>query len=586
MAGLFFWKKNHQLLSKTKISENFSSLGYKKPHFFNNTEWEIGVFPKKKYDIANYFTKGENMICGVGTFGYKGLVYNEALPTILHDFENGRLGHTKFWGSFIILILTQNDLFIFRDGSYLTRLYYNVEQNIFSTSFAGLIENSNKTLSFNHDAATELLVTGLITGNETIIKEIFQLVPGYELTYPKVIYSEPVVVGEPSDRGNAIVQQVDLVLNYYDTVLNSWYNFMPDSVIDIGATGGMDSRLSIAAGFKTTSNIELHTLWRKEGMKNSDFRYAKIIAEKTGLILNTKEITPTLEMTDEQLESTFQEAYNLCDGVIRPGNYWDEEYNTEKYRMNVASKANLKLLGFGGEQYRNEERIPLKSNRDIESWINWEMMYHLTGDSFNVLSDKIRIKKKKKKKISQQLGRNNLKLNLYNHKEYVKRIQTPSYRSLKATIENRVGFCVNPFLDVLLSEPAKLAIPFLGRSQSFQLDMMKNISPEITHIPNGYGYNFLNGEPFQNKLASILWQKLPPALKFPLYVEYKKGNKSNYLENLCNCFPLIGELMKHIEDLKLPINLEKLSKTKEKSRLILNLGYFIQKNRHILNCCR
>ena len=581
MAGLFFWESNSDY-NQSNVRQKFLALGYKNPKYLHSGNWHILVFPKLSYDIDNWLEIDGRQICGVGTFAYKGLVYEKALSKLLNDFIKNKLDKKSFWGSFLILINSKEGLTLLRDGACLTRLFSIENNKVFSTSFAGLIDTSPKPLNINRDAVIELFSSGLNTADNTIIQEIKSLIPPF---YPQNIdiwHSECKEYPEPLSRTEALHQQINIAQDYYNQISNDWKNYQPSGVLDIGVTGGMDSRLSVALASKCDIEKVFHTSWRKEGMKNSDFRYATILAKETNTKLNTQKITPALDMNEEQLIQTYENAYELSDGNIRQGVYWDEANNTTNYRQKLTQPPYLRLMGYGGEQYRNDERLPLKSNRNLRSWIKWEMTYHIFGNNFISKSEENRIFDIIERNIINQIGPN-LFLNLQNHKEYIHLIQSTSYRSIKANYENRIGFCINPFLDTCLSKPAFMAIPYLGKSLGFQIEMIKNISCEIAKIPNGYGFNFAKGEPFLQKTGSVIWQLLPPYLKIPLYRKLVNSMRSDYVSKMTEKFPFVNKLEQNVKELNLPIKHEEFRQISQRARLILNLGYFIERNREKIN---
>lgn len=580
MAGLFFWNNSFQI--KTDVINNvFSRLDYKEGKYLHMGEWGVLVFPKSSYEIQNWIDYNNGSICGVGTFAYKGKVYEKALPLIYKDVEANQLDYTAFWGSFIILVYVKGCFLVIRDGAGLTRLFGVHDKEIFSTSFAGLIDSNISKYTIDKDAVTELLATGVLTGNATIIKEIKSINIGQQNICIKILETKSQDYSIPKNRNEALEQQIEITRSFIKKVVTDWSNYMSKSIIDVGITGGMDSRLLAALTLDCASNVELHTHWREEQMQNDDYKYAHVIAQDLGLRLNVKEIISTHKMTPDQLKNNFEEAYRLSDGVIRPGCYWDEPYSTTNYRSELVKAPYIRFLGFGGEQYRNGERIPFNSNHSLRNWIKWEMNYQFSGRYFNSKKQLKLIEDRIEYNISSTTG---IRVcNLRNYKEYIRLIQSPSYRSLQAQMENRIGFCVNPFLDIQLSAPSLLAVPYLGKSLDFQLNMISLLSEKVAKIPNGYGFNFLKGEPIALKLGAILWQILPPWIKHPLYSCYKKHYRSKYIPNLAEKFEFVSQIEMEVLKLNLPIKFSKYRLVRSRSKLLLNLGYFIKRNEKLLS---
>ena len=575
MAGLFFWH-NSKKQEYNSVNESFSSLDYKKGKYLQMGDWNAVVFPKANYDIQNWQIYREGSICGIGTFAYKGKVYDQALAVIYRDFEQKKLDKTAFWGSFIILVYVGGKFSIIRDGACLTRLYSQEDDLIFSTSLSGFIAHNQSKLTLDKDAATELLTTGVLTGSRTLLNEVQRIINNQKLDTVNIIESASAKYKQPKNREEALEQQINITKNFFRTTTNDWLKYMPESVFDVGITGGMDSRLVAILTLNSQSKIVLHTHWKKKQRKDKDFHYAKLFAEKIGMPLHINQILDPKDMTSEQLKQNFEQAYRLSDGVIRPGCYWDEAYSTASYRTGLTDTPYLRYIGFGGEQYRNGERLPLKSIRSLGSWIKWEMNYQFAGRNYTSEKAARKIEGQIKHNIINHMGKSNL--NLYDFKEYVRLVQSPSYRSLQASMENRLGFCLNPFLDTNLSIPSLQAIPFLGKSLGFQMDMINRVSPEMAAIPNAYGFDFKVGEPLKLKIAAILWQLFPPFIKHPLYSKFKNHFRTDYIPQMAIQHEFINELEDIVLKLGLPIDFTKHRLVRSRSRLALNLGYFLKRN--------
>lgn len=582
MAGLFIWS-NNTILNKEVVDSAFGRLGYKNGKLLMGGDYQVMVFPKSLYEIKNWFISDGHFICGIGTFGYKGKFYDHSLPLILKDIKEDMVDYTSFWGSFIILASVNGQLMIIRDGAGLTRLYIDKKAKIISSSFAAIIEVQNKEFNFDPLSAAELLTTGALTGDDTLLTDIKRLNINSLADNLNIKQSTATTYTTPANRAEALSQQIQIANMFIEKVTGVWFNYFNHGYIDLGMTGGMDSRLMAILTLKHTSRVTMHTHWRNEQMKNDDFKFAHIFAEKANLIINTRKVTPSMEMTAEELELNFEKAYCLSDGVIRPGAYWDEEYSTKDYRSNLCSTPYFRFLGFGGEQYRNGERLPQNSSRNLKSWIRWEMIYQFAGRHFLSEDKAIGIENRIETNLTKQFGSSELFLNLNNYKLYIQMVQSPSYRSLQAMMENRLGFCLNPFLDVHLSVPSMMAIPFLGKSLNFQLDMMKFLSQALAAIPNGYGFDFTRGEPITLKLGAILWQNLPPQIKHTAYARYKNYYRTNYIPILEAKHTFIRELINLIGKLNLPINIEKHKLVRSRSKLMLNLAYFLFRNKNKIN---
>ncbi len=578
MAGFFLWHDSREY-DPARIREVFWEHEYVSGKYLKLGKWNAVVFPKRLYQIENWQIFSEGSAFCIGTFAYKGEVYEKALPVVYADLCNDSLDTKGFWGSFIIVASVKDKIYLIRDGAGLTRLYH-IEDLVFSSSYSGLLHSTNRKWTFDRDAATELLMTGVITGSRTLLREIRFVPPGRKLKYICTVESNSATYTRPETRNEALSQQIDISTSFVRKVTGDWIRYLPTSMFDIGVTGGMDCRLVVALLSEYKDRMVFHTHWRKAKDRDSDFRYAGILSRKMGVPLKTVEVTSADEMDNGQLEENFEKAYRLCDGEIRPGCYWDEEYATLRYRTQLTTISSLKFLGFGGEQYRNGEGIPLNSRRTVDSLIKWDLLYAFSGKYFMNKSAAQRIREQIRKDFVPATG--DMRSNLESYKEFIRLVQSPSYRSLQANIENKLGFCINPFLDTSLSLASMNAVRFIGTSLDFEVDMIRRLSPEIASIPNAYGFDFSKGEPLKHKMAFALWHLSPAAVKYPIYSAANHHFASSYIPKLSRQNGFIRDLERTVRKLDLPILYEKYRLRRSRGKLLLNLGYFLRRNENII----
>jgi len=575
MAGVFFWHKTQEI-DPEKVNEAFSSLEYKPGKFLKLGDWNAIVFPKTSYNIQNWLVVSDGAICGTGTFAYKGKVYEQALPIIANDIRNNNLDPAKFWGSFLILANIGNRHLLIRDGAGLARLHGLRDKPVYSSSFAGLLRCSPTKLRFNKESAVELLSTGLITGNETIVEEIDHVNLSYEIKLIDQVLSSPDIHSAPKSRIEAIIQQVDIAKNYFINVSHDWFDYMPDSVFDISITGGLDSRLVTAFVLSLHRKIKFYTFWRNENSKDPDFRLAKNIANHLDIPIYFKEVRTADQLTDQELMNIFKAGHDSCDGVIRPGTYWDEEFSNSKYRLGLTPLPYLRMSGFGGELYRNMERLPLKSSRSYKSWARWEMIYCFAGHNFKRKKDLHLLESRIVANLEKLLG--NGYLNLLTFKEYYRKVLVVSYRSLQTNMENRYGFLISPLADANISILTRLASRFLGNSLQFEIDMLNKVSPELAKLPNDYGIDFSKSESEKHRIGVNVWQSIPPPIKHRLFSLYNNRYKNDFVYRLANKSSFVKSLIQILESTDLPLELMEVAKRNVRGKLVLNLGYFLQAN--------
>lgn len=575
MAGLFMWYKTENY-NPDEIKNSFYSLGYKKGKHLEFKDWQVIVFPKTQYEISNWLTTKIGSICGIGTFAYKGKVYSEALPLILDDCYKAQLQLDQFWGNFLIFIYTNSRYILIRDGAALARLHGLTDKPVYSSSFVGLLRCSHQKKNLNKETILELLATGLTSGIDTIVSGIDLLNHAYKPQKLELFLTHTEKLEQPKSQIQALKQQVDITQRFIKKVGIEWFNFLKDSHFDVSLSGGLDSRLLTALILKCHKKLSLHTFWRDENSHDLDFRMAKIVAEKLKLPLVFREVKTALHMKEEELKSIYKEAHDSCDGVIRPGTFWDEEFSTARYRLSLAETPYLRLSGFGGEQYRNMERLALKSSRSYRSWIKWEMMYRFVGHHFHSSKVMKELEDRIIKNLESTLGSGTLDLPTF--KEYQRKILVVSYRSFQTNMENKYGFLISPFSDTNLSVPARNAFSFLGDSLNFEIEMLKNISMELAALPSSYGFPFTVGETQKRKLGIKLWQVIPPSIKMRTLNWYKHHYHDDFVSTLSKKSSFINSLLETVDSVELPVDIRQISMRRIRGKLVLNLGYFLQEN--------
>jgi len=575
MAGLIFWHKSQQLDS-LRINRVFLKLGYKSGKFLEMGDWYALVFPKNKYDVNNWYIQENNIICGRGTFSYKGKIYDHALKLILKDLQRDKLDLSMFWGSFNILAFFNGKITLIRDGACLARLYGTADEGMFSTSFAGLIRSCRKTMRINKDAICELLATGLIHGSDTIVVGVNFI--GFEYVHKTIdfLYSKPDLNLFSSSQNEAVNQQLETARIFIKKMITDWLDYAPNSLLNLSLTAGLDSRLLLAIVHAVNSNYTFYTYWRTADSVDPDFKIALAIANSLNKPIYYKEIRNSTDLNEEQLANIFEENFISCDGVVRPGSFWDEELTSMHYRSNLAPNPHLRIMAFEGEQYRNVERVPLQSSRTLQSWIRWDMIYRFAGNNFISKQIQSRIEEKILSELERSLKTS--KFNLITYREYYRHFVVPSYRSLQLNIENRFGFCSSPFADANLSFAARFAYPFLGHSLEFELAMLNSISPNLAKLPNDYGFDFSRGEPGSLQLGVKIWQSLPPSIKHRLFSVYRNYYRDEYVHRLEAHSAFIKSLLHYARSLNIGIDIDKMSRRRIRGKLVLNIGYFLKAN--------
>jgi hypothetical protein len=146
---------------------------------------------------------------------------------------------------------------------------------------------------------------------------------------------------------------------------------------------------------------------------------------------------------------------------------------------------------------------------------------------------------------------------------------------LRANIENQILSHLSPFTDMFLSDFAYDAIPWLGKSLRFQMDLLKNINYDLASVNSNYGFPFSKDEPFIRKAKVIGKDFIPKSIFFKINQKLKRktGTLSGISQRLINEIPLSTK----ITELELPIRINTVFKNSELNPLVFQINFFTDK---------
>ena len=388
-----------------------------------------------------------------------------------------------------------------------------------------LLLSLHTRLTLNRDAATENLVTGGITGTETLVNEISSFSKGSFTLFPDIEFVLPRVgttTDKPESEADAIGRQAELLGNYF----SSCGKLAAGGGADIGLTGGYDSRLVLACARENLDDLQVHSHFRPAG--SEEWRIARMIAEGEGISFISPEVTPPEKMDDEGLLRVIGSSFRFSDGAISLHCNWMEEYNTLEYRLSVLGNKRLGLSGIGGEQYRNQERLYGKP-WIFSQWLKYSYLRKVSGRVFLTVKDEREMLARIKSKICSITGFSPGKrfICLADLKRIQNEVLIPAYRGARTDAENRHSWYLSPLADFHISTAAYGIIKFLKDSKRFEADLIRMIAPSLAAYPTDYGYDLVRGEPLSERIfASAFENLLPGSLKWVVREKIKDGRQS------------------------------------------------------------
>jgi hypothetical protein len=346
-------------------------------------------------------------------------------------------------------------------------------------------------LTINAGHASLNLITGCSFGEETLLNEIRKtdVLPEHESSgYFKWINKNRVQKPETvySSYDEAVEQQLKVNCDLFKTI----GYFAGNDCVDMGISGGFDSRLLLGLALSCMKNLSLHSNFKDP--PDIDLIIARKLAGTVNHEMIEVPITPPEEMTEEYLMTNLQRAMLFYDGQIRVNHGWTREYRTMEYRRKLLGGCVLGLSGHNGEQYRNYYYLPargMKMKDFIQDFV-------LEGDLARIMpSEKLR------SAFMQSLAEYIIKKTGPPEKGYMSRKQIRKYYTtewvrfgpgIRASIENQLSYFFMPFTAEKIINAAGRIDPFMRLYGSFQAGMIRKVNPELAAVRSHYGYNFLH----------------------------------------------------------------------------------------------
>ncbi len=512
---------------------------------------------------------------GTGTFIYRSEGPEESLRLLLADFAGGRYDPAMLLGHYFILLFLPSGIKILTDGTGLVKAYHDRAGSYLSSSFL-LAARLHERLALNLSAATENIVTGGITGEETLINGInafsrnsVSLFGDIEFLFPELNRGETGYV----TCSDALNGQAQLLKDYF----RSCSRLAGASGSDVGLTGGYDSRLVLACARDHFEDLQVHSHFRPAG--SEEWRIARMIAEGEGISFVSPEVTPPGEMDDDALREVLESSFRFNDGRISLHCNWIEEYNTLEYRLGVLGGKRLGLNGIGGEQYRNQDRLYGKP-WIFDQWLKYSYMRRVSGRAFSDSLYEKEMLERIKVKIYTALGfrPGKVLIDLADLKRIQNEVFIPAYRGARIDAENRHSWHLGPLADAHVAGAAYGIVRFLRDSKRFEGELIKLISPALAAYPTDYGYDLVKGEPASERILNSSFENLLPAsLRWSVRERIRRRSRSVSLAETAGSSALLSRYAGIAASAGLPVSIPALMSRESTAHMVVSLGYFIEK---------
>lgn len=486
MAAFLLYDQ-HVTLNENEFIQHFHKIDIGSFAEFRLGSYKLLLFRKQFVKEKNYYEIGNYKIFGVGSFVYKNLNYSDSLKSLLRDYINDAIDFSKLIGIYTLIFFNQVSLTlgIAVDPSLSKNIYFDLSEFILSSHFLPLFKSRKSLYTINDLAVWESVITGSLISPDTYATQINKLAQSninqLNKRVKNISITRQILRRENYTNKSQAIQGSNLLLEKYFSSLvqlDQSYNS------HIGLTGGFDSRLLLIKAINKLINLNTNSFYRKGSL---EYQLAKEIAESAHLEFLTHE-------SENYVEARYinpEKSLVYLDGQIRSQNFINEPFSNPDYFTSLYQNHYIGFHGCGGEQYRNADRFSKPIN--LRTFIEKEW-FRKQGTSF--LCDgklKEQLVTRVVDKIKLELNIQKDKIDLYHFKRFQNEIWNPANRLTRVNALNQSMFYFAPFTEGKQSYSAYALVPFLGRGNNFQLEMMKSTNSSLNSIITTHGYSIQNG---------------------------------------------------------------------------------------------
>ena len=211
---------------------------------------------------------------------------SEIIIPLYQKYKNDFVKHLK--GMFAIVIVDQDQILLARDKFGIKPLYYCQLKNklVFGSEIKSLLQHPEVPAELDQESLEELMVFGFVFSEErTLLKEIYQVPPGYLITFDGNIVSKQSYYQMPAPfyLNNSEMDYDESVSKLTTTLLNTFELFHKHGDLEKGIylSGGVDSTLMAVLSREILDRpVKTYTLYDSENAR--DFNYARIVAKTIG----------------------------------------------------------------------------------------------------------------------------------------------------------------------------------------------------------------------------------------------------------------------------------------------------------------
>lgn len=520
MGGFFVYNKT-KIYNVEPALELFDEMGFTAPNSIEIGEWKIYAYPKMAAKEPNILFNDEYALVSAGTPIYKGQDYKSSLKSLLLDYISGNVHYEQLIGQYTILFCHENTIEVMKDYLGCKHVFVDKNHNMLSSHMLPICKCYEGNIHINRRAFYEKLLTGIIMPPNTMFEEIIQIDKciATEITEECIGIKFTQVSGFRDNESHkktekqCINDQIKNLRRYFSLLHNAGKDG-----IDIGLSGGYDSRLVLACLNKFNNNkIHLHS-HSTENVHQKDLKIANQMADYVGVSCHT---VPTKKLSHcDHVDEILRKSILYFDGRSSFSIGGCGEVYTALYRIESTEKTPLTMTGVGGELYRNVFDLGfnnLRFDRFIENKVfSQNSRKAIPETEYKAIRNDI------VERTAARLG-----IDLWEkqskdiaHRYYCE-IMMPDGQGVALDAYNQVSCCVAPFLEPTIITKGYEAIRFHHSGGEFEGKLIGCIDPGLAAIPSSYGYP-IGKRPLKAKIKETLRTYIPYSLWGRLATVMKK----------------------------------------------------------------
>lgn len=516
--GAFFLYDSNDTGNIAAVKTVFKKKGFQSPRCFELSNGYRLLNYQKQLIMEDNFLVDEKSrgIFIFGTCLYKALGYKQTIRSLLNDYLNNKVDETRLIGSYCIIFDCKDAVEFMIDPLYMYRVFVDQNQSRLSSSFLAVLSARKKKSSINRLALYEKLSSGYIIGPDTLvdgISQINRIAPHECLKHlPFHLRQTSDSAGIPSESCKCFEDCVVRQLNNLKTYFREIRALCDEYPVDLGLSGGYDSRLLLGIAASEKLPLHIHTHYQV-GMhdKEGDVGIAQQLARLTGYKIDAHKTRNILSIPESEVKDILNDGLYYYDGRNSHNMGAFSETYTRTYKIKTLEDCRLSLNGLGGEIFRNYY-FTATATTQTSQWMGLHIYYPNAWFALRDTNLRNDIKANVLRKIGAILDHNvTYRVNQVDIKRYYAEIRMPECDGINANAHNQVSFYLVPYIEWRIVNEAYAAIPFIGVTGDFQAAMIRLAAKKLAAVKSRYGFPF-SGIPLKHRLIASLKGYTPPSL--------------------------------------------------------------------------